>query len=275
MVGYLISTRLLFPAPAPPRDLLTVPDLTGETLEVARERLESMGLFLTTVDSVHHPGRPFGEIFGQSPLPGQLARPDDTARIAVSLGPQLRSVPDVRRLRGEQARTILEASGFRVTVDSVEAESPKGTVVRMDPTPETEVALPADLALSVSQGPMVVEMPLLLGIPQEEAVARLDSLGLTVSEVEERFRFGAAQGLVVEQEPPAGTVLRRGEEVRLAVGRRRGGRDTTTSVDTTTLPASNAFSPTSTRPRVRLLRPPGSEAPDLGGSSRNKGLPNP
>jgi hypothetical protein len=38
--------------------------------------------------------------------------------------------------------------------------------------------------------------------------------------VEEVFRFGRDQGIVVEQEPASDTELQRGTEVRLAVGRR-------------------------------------------------------
>jgi beta-lactam-binding protein with PASTA domain len=45
-------------------------------------------------------------------------------------------------------------------------------------------------------------------------------LGLVVREVEEVFRFGRDQGIVVEQEPAGGTELERGAAVRLAVGRR-------------------------------------------------------
>jgi beta-lactam-binding protein with PASTA domain len=66
-------------------------------------------------------------------------------------------------------------------------------------------------------------MPLVLGMEQAEAESVLDSLGLVVSGVEEVFRFGRDQGIVVEQEPAADTELRRGSAVRLKVGRR--GRD--------------------------------------------------
>jgi beta-lactam-binding protein with PASTA domain len=63
-------------------------------------------------------------------------------------------------------------------------------------------------------------MPLLLGLPEAQATSILDSLGLSLSEVETRFRFGRDQGLVVEQEPPAAAMVERGSAVRLVVGRR-------------------------------------------------------
>ncbi len=218
--GYVVSTKLLFPAPAPPGDLTPVPDLSGETLTGSEGLLREAGLTLGQVDFFRHPTVVEGTVLGQSPLPGQLGLVGDSVRVAVSLGPEKRPVPDVMRLRGDRARTVLEASGFQVVIDSVEATAPRGALVSMDPEPGTETTIPREIALRVSVGPPMVEMPLLLGLPEEQALAVLDSLGLTAGEVETRFRFGRDQGLVVEQEPPAATLLERGAAVRLVVGRR-------------------------------------------------------
>ena len=70
----------------------------------------------------------------------------------------------------------------------------------------------------VSTGPALVAMPLVLGLDREEALILLDSLGLMVSEIEEVFRFGRDQGVVVEQEPASEMELERGTEVHLKVG---------------------------------------------------------
>ncbi len=63
-------------------------------------------------------------------------------------------------------------------------------------------------------------MTLLVGLTHEEALEVLDSLGLVVSEVETRFRFGMDQGRVVEQLPAAESMVEQGSAVRLVVGRR-------------------------------------------------------
>lgn len=218
--GYIVSTQVLFPAPAPPGDVTPVPDLTGEPLSSVSGLLGESGLFLAGVDSFRHPLVPAGVVLGQSPLPGQLELVGDSIRVAVSMGPEERPVPDVMRLRGDRARTVLEAAGFQVMVDSVESETPRGAVVDMEPEAGTEATIPLEVRLTLSLGPPMVEMPLLLGLPEEQALAVLDSLGLVAAEVETRFRFGRDQGLVVEQEPPAATLLERGTAVRLVVGRR-------------------------------------------------------
>jgi serine/threonine-protein kinase len=146
-------------------------------------------------------------------------------RVTLSLGPQRRAVPDVVGLEQARARIVLETSGFLVSVDTTDADAPRGRVVDMAPAPESMVALPAQVRLVVSSGPRVVAMPLVLGMEEAEAVLLLDSLGLVVSEIEEVFRFGRDQGVIVEQEPAADMELRRGSEVRLRVGRRGRGRE--------------------------------------------------
>jgi eukaryotic-like serine/threonine-protein kinase len=222
LVGYLIATQIVFPAPPPPTDLVQVPDVRGTGIATARERLQGVGLDLGAVDSLRHPSVASGLILGQSPLPGQLAKPGTGVRVTRSLGPQLRAVPDMRHVDADRARIVLETSGFVVVVDSVEAEVPRGRVVQTRPSPDQTVALPTEIHLQVSKGPPLIPMPLVLGLTEADAVAVLDSLGLAVGEVREVFRFGRDQGIVVEQEPPADSLLQRGTTVRLSVGRRGG-----------------------------------------------------
>jgi len=202
--------------------MVEVPDVRGMGAATATERLAGANLKLGEVDSLRHPSVAAELILGQSPLPGQLALPGTEVRVTRSTGPQLRAVPDVRRVDANRARIILEASGFVVSMDSVAAEAPRGRVIATRPSPDDTVALPSGIVLRVSQGPPLVPMPILLGMDEAEALAVLDSLGLVVGEVEEVFRFGRDQGVVVEQQPPGGTPMERGSAVRLAVGRRGG-----------------------------------------------------
>ena len=220
LMGYLLTTRVLFPAPPPPGDLFEVPDLRGLGLVSARERLAGAGLELGPVDSLMHPSATQGLILGQAPLPGQVARPGSPVRVTLSLGPQRRAVPDVVGLQEARARIVLETSGFLVSIDTTDAEAPRGRVVDVSPPPESMIAVPSQVRLVVSTGPPTIAMPLVLGMEEDEAVLLLDSLGLVVSEIEEVFRFGRDQGIIVEQEPAADMELRRGSEVRLRVGRR-------------------------------------------------------
>jgi len=218
--GYLVATRAFFPPPPPPGDVARVPDLLGQTVTDASGSLDELGLTVQVVDSFRHPTAPAGAIVGQGPLPGQLSLVGDTVRVTLSMGPEERPIPDVMRLRVDRAQTVLEATGFQVILDSIESDTARGRIVSMEPEAGMVTTIPQEIRLVFSTGPPMVEMPLLLGLQEEEAVAVIDSLGLSLQGVETRFRFGRDQGLVVEQEPPAETLLERGSAVRLVVGRR-------------------------------------------------------
>lgn len=221
--GYLFATQMLFPAPPLPEGLLPTPDVRGLTLTEAHEEIQEAGLTVGEADSIRHPVAPQGQVLGQSPLPGQLSVPGAEVRLTFSMGPERRQVPDVVRFRAERAQTVLEATGFVVTLDSVESTEYRGTVVALDPAPGEEVALPGEVVVSVSLGPPLVAMPELIGLQEVDALAVLDSLGLNVPEVETRFRFGLDQGTVIEQEPAPETMVEQGSDVRVVVARRSGG----------------------------------------------------
>ena len=221
LVGYMVATRALFPAPPPPPDLIEIPSLWGMRLDEAKSAIAAAGLNRGEVDSVRHPTAPDGTVLGQSPLPGQLGMPEGVVVVTVSSGSERRPIPHAVGLQAERALLLLESTGFTVAAtDSVEGDAPRGEVIELDPPAGTEATLLSEVRLVVSMGPPMVEMPILLGMQQDEAVATLDSLGLEVTDIQTRFRFGLDQGTVIEQLPPAGDMIVVGSEVRLVVGRR-------------------------------------------------------
>ena len=219
--GYLYATQVVFPAPrSSESDFREVPDLRGMVASDAEAFLREQGLEPGAMDSISHPDVPRGTVLGQTPLPGQLAVPAGEVGLTLSLGPERRPIPDVTRLRADQALTLLEASGFEATVDSVESDVIEGRIISTFPEGGVVLPLPANVLLTMSLGPPMVPMPLLAGMQEELARMVLDSLGLTVGEVEARFRFGFNQGEVLEHFPPADSLVPAGTEVRLVIGRR-------------------------------------------------------
>jgi serine/threonine-protein kinase len=221
-VGYLLATAVFFPVPPPPTNLLPVPDLNGQDVIQGEASLIAAGLALGPVDSLLHPSVARGLILGQTPLPGQMAVRGSDVRVTRSLGPQTRAVPDVRNVEASRALVVLETVGLLVGVDSTESEVPRGRVVSTRPAGGSVVALPSEVRMSVSLGPAQVLMPYLVGMEEAGAIGVLESLGLVVGRVEEVDLDGRDAGIVVDQQPPADTLVERGSAVRLAVGRRGG-----------------------------------------------------
>jgi serine/threonine-protein kinase len=225
-VGWVVATRVVFPPPPPPGDLYPVPDLYDVELDEATRRIEDAGLTLGAVDPFQHPAVDSGRVMGQDPLPGQLAVPGRPVRVSVSMGAELRAVPEVAHLRGEQAQARLEESGFVVLLDSVQSDEPRGRVVSLDPPAGTHMGVPAEVRLRVSVGPPQVAMPALLGLLESQARDSLQVLGFELSAVEDQFGFEAEDGKVVGQDPSPGQIVNSGSAVRLVIGRRGPRRDT-------------------------------------------------
>ncbi len=215
--GYLVATTLVFPSPEPPPDLQGVPELRGITAEEALALLADSGLVPGRVDSVRHPVAPALSVIGQSPLPGRTALPGAEVRLTLSLGPEIRPVPDVTRLRGARAAAALEAGGFAVRIDTVRSTMPAGRVVAIEPAPGTDVAMPGSVRLAVSLGPPTFPMPELSGYGEYEARSLLDALGLVLETVEKRYSI-LNINRVFGQHPEPNTDVQRGAAVRLIVG---------------------------------------------------------
>ena len=158
-------------------------------------------------------------VIGQSPLPGRTALPRAPVRVTVSLGPDVRPVPDVTRLAGDRAAALLSESGFMVAVDTVESMAPAGRVIRIEPGPGTPVAIPGSVRMAVSLGPPTMPMPSLAGLSEQAAVGLLRSLGLIVSQIEYRYSILNVNA-VFGQHPEPNSEIEQGAEVQLIVGRR-------------------------------------------------------
>lgn len=216
--GYLV-TWLFFFSGAAPSEVVTVPDLRELAVDEARERLERIDLELEIGDSLANPRLPERAVVAQSPLPGEEASRGVSVRVILSTGRPRRVVPDVDSLPADLALRALEAAGFQVEVSEAPAIVPAGSVAEVQPAPGTEVRLPASVRMIVSAGAPRVEVPSLLGLPEVEARAALEGVGLLLGDVEYGFiRLEDEEEVVVEQEPPAGDSIDGGSVVRVRVG---------------------------------------------------------
>jgi beta-lactam-binding protein with PASTA domain len=217
LLGYAAMALLFFPGSSGDH-IVTVPDLRGEMRTEAERQAARAGLEIEIGDSLAHPRAPVGSVLAQTPLPGQEVAPGSMIRLILSMGPARRPVPDVLAMTREQAVRILSGSGFEVRVEEVTNERAAGQVVNLRPAPGTPVALPSTIVLTVSSGPPLVEVPLLLGLREPEAREALEAAGLKMGDVEYDYRGWEARGDVVAQDPLARDSVPEGSPVRLTVG---------------------------------------------------------
>ncbi|TLM71973.1 Stk1 family PASTA domain-containing Ser/Thr kinase [Pseudarthrobacter sp. NamB4] len=130
------------------------------------------------------------------------------------------TVPPVVNKTVAQAQQLLSDAGFRSTTSDVfDDDVPSGLVVGSEPEPGTEIRKFQPVSLFVSKGPQLFPLPELSGGTLEEAKNGLNAAEMALGTVTEHFNEEVPAGIVLSQEPAAGTAVRHGTPVSLVVSK--------------------------------------------------------
>ena len=162
---------------------VTVPDLSGLSLEEASQKAGSLGLALRLENRFYSTMVPSGRIISQFPLPGAVVRREWNIRISESLGAQQVSIPDVVGQAERPASLAIRRLSLDLgTVAAIGAPGPSGIVLAQTPPPNAEGVDRPRVSLVLSQAdsalPQAYVMPQLLGLSFAAASSRASSLGL-------------------------------------------------------------------------------------------------
>ncbi len=166
-------------------------------------------------------GRPVGTVTGQNPAPGEEVEEGTTVRINISSGPRQIEVPSVVGLSFEQAESTLRGAGFGVDRQDVESDDPEGTVVGQSPDGGDQAARGSTVTVQVSQGPSTTPVPDVTTLDEESARAALEGEGFQVRVQRQDTDDPNFDGIVVAQDPEAGSEAEPGSRVTILVGRFR------------------------------------------------------
>jgi beta-lactam-binding protein with PASTA domain len=208
----------------------TVPAVVGLRIDEAVTRLQDDG-FKTTTKRQSNPRRP-GIVFGQNPASGDKRSKGSSVALLVSRGPSRATVPNAVGETQAQARASLVKAGFVVVSAEIFSDQPNGTVTAQDPSAGTSVAPGSKVHLNISKGSATVDVPSEIGQTVDQAQSDLASKGFktTVTHVPSDQPLDT----VVAQSPTGGQA-KKGSNVQLNVSQ---GPTTTTTTDTTTVPAT-------------------------------------
>jgi beta-lactam-binding protein with PASTA domain len=150
--GYLLAVYVLFPPLAAPEDGIAVPNLIGQSLEGARDRLRPLALEVGDTISLPHGTVPPSIVIAQSPLAGQQLQRGAPVNLGLSSGLPAATVPYVVGMTARRASTLLTRLGFTVSQTVEASDRPKSTVLRSSPEAGIRQPLPARVVLVVSSG---------------------------------------------------------------------------------------------------------------------------
>ncbi|WP_250445357.1 Stk1 family PASTA domain-containing Ser/Thr kinase [Actinotalea sp. C106] len=196
-----------------------VPDgLVGVESSVAEQTLTAAGLGATTAEAFD-PEVPAGDVVSTDPATGERIADDGSVELTVSLGPDLRDVPEgLAGVPAEEATTLLTDAGFVVPEPTTEHhdEVLEGHVISASAEAGDQLPVDSEVSLRVSDGPAPVTVRSLVGLTRDEAVAFLEEDGLRVAE-EQDFSTEYAEGQVMAQSPAPDSQARRTDVVTITV----------------------------------------------------------
>jgi serine/threonine-protein kinase len=205
----------IYSSSGPPQ--VTVPDVTGDSLEVAVQRLADASLKWKIVHVESDQDE--GTVVGQSPTDGASVDQGSKVTIRVSKGPQPVAVPNVVGHTFATANSELQAAGFAVARHNIASDQPADTVVSTEPPPGTYQPPGTTITVNVSKGPTTSTVPDVTSQDQASAVSQLRASGFRVHIVNQATTNPDEDGIVLSQDPSGGMQAPRGATVTISVGK--------------------------------------------------------
>jgi beta-lactam-binding protein with PASTA domain len=200
--------------------MTTVPDVVGMDLAEAISTLKDAKLD-PKVFSINSPA-PVNQVTAQSIKPDEQVQEDTAIRINVSKGPAPLDVPGVLGVPYEQARSTLEAAGFRVAREDVDSDQPAEVVVGQNPGEGETAARGSTVTLQVSSGPATVTVPDVTSQDEQSAKGQLQDAGFKAKVEHVDTTDPCLDGFVTDQDPAGGTEAEPRSEVTIFVGKYTG-----------------------------------------------------
>ncbi|GAC1596587.1 MAG: Stk1 family PASTA domain-containing Ser/Thr kinase [Pseudarthrobacter sp.] len=130
------------------------------------------------------------------------------------------TIPVVANKSVAQAQQLLSQAGFQSrTNDVFDDDVPSGLVVGSEPAAGAQIRKFQPVALFVSKGPQLYELPKLAGGTLDQAKVALNQARMALGNVTEQFDEAVAAGVVLVQDPASGTPARHGTPVNLTVSK--------------------------------------------------------
>ena len=162
----------------------------------------TVGLLVALVALVIILVNAIGDSSDPDPVPVQAGTPGAVTSDAVI-------VPFVVDLGRDQAVALLQARGLEVgrLTTEIRTDMPSDRILSQNPEPGSEIEPGEAVDLVVSVGPEAKQVPVAVGLTQEEALNRLQNEGFQNIEIYTIKTNDYDFGVVAEQEPEAGSAM--------------------------------------------------------------------
>lgn len=194
-----------------------VPDVKGLSINDASLKLEEAG-FTAVPKEEESDTIEKDKVTHTKPKAGTKVKRGSNVEVYISLGPSTKTVLNVVGLDSTTAAAQLGQEDFQVITEQEASDTvPVGKVIRTNPVANTTVARNATVTIYVSTGPATVNVPPVIGLTKNEAVAKLQDALFGV-QIESIASSAANLNKVLQQDPVSGTKANKGSTVIIRVG---------------------------------------------------------
>ena len=160
-----------------------------------------------------------GVVFDQNPKSGtKISGSNNVVKLLIVKNAQTSIIPDVLGYQYEQAKLTLENKGFKVNaIPMLSMVEEFGTVIKMDPEPETEVDTNQVITIYFASDEDLVTVPKIIGWDEESAKLLIESVPLTLDPEIKRENSDKPAGVVIDQMPAEGEKVMAKSRVTIVV----------------------------------------------------------
>jgi serine/threonine-protein kinase len=194
-----------------------VPSVVGKPLDLAKQVLQDTKLTVGQVTKDWSDTLKQGLVISSSPREGTTVRVDTSVDLVVSKGPPPVDVPNLVGTSEADAKAALASSNlkYEVSAQKRSMQYAAGEIISQTPSAGASVEQGTTVAVVVSTGPPLVEVPNVVQKPVDIAVQILQDAGLKASTYD---LLGVSPlNRVADQNPEAGSMAPKGSTVRLGL----------------------------------------------------------
>ncbi len=197
-----------------------IPELVGESYDVAEEKARTLGFKIKEIHAEHHKSIPFGNVISQIPKAGSLAKRGRTIKIIKSLGYEMAEVPDITGMTTREARIALSAAKLKIgKIDEHYSEEfERDDVIQVVPAPGESLLTESEVNLVVSLGSRTSEIsvPNFIGMEIEDIENLRKELDINIVFKYRRIN-SIRENTVYQQSIEPGTLIPRNSVITLTV----------------------------------------------------------
>ncbi|HFU3983792.1 TPA: Stk1 family PASTA domain-containing Ser/Thr kinase [Streptococcus suis] len=198
---------------------VTVPDVIGQTLQVATENIEVAGLEVGTVTEEATTEVEEGKVLRTNPGAKTSRKEGSKVDIVLAKSASI-ELPSFIGQAKETAQQELENLGLQVRIkEEFSSQYEAGLVIAMNPNENELVGKGDVVTLTVSKGVAPQTVPNVVSKTESAAIQLLEAAGFVVGTVSQEYHTSVAAGSVISSDPIAGTELPVGSTINLVVSK--------------------------------------------------------